>query len=184
MHDDDFFQNNDLGGSLASVFDDLPDFLYFVKDTNLRLVAINERLAREIEVEDKHSILGMTDYDYLPKHMADAYKKDDQWVLESGKSIRGKVELVTRSKGFVDWSRTTKSPLINQKGEVVGVIGVTSPFERGVSGRVAEEALGAAVAMMHESFHENIPVQKFADVSNMSISSFVRKFRKIYENDL
>ena len=180
MYNDDFFQNNGLGDYLGSVFDNLPGFLYFVKDTDLRLVAINERLSRKIEVEDKRSILGMTDYDYLPKHMADAYKKDDLWVLENGEAIRGKVELVTRGKGFVDWSRTTKSPLLNRAGDIVGIIGVTSPFERGVSGRVAEEALGAALTMMHESFHENIPVKELADICHMSISSFVRKFKSIY----
>jgi len=181
MHDDDFFQNNGLGDYIALVFDDLPEFLYFVKDTNLRLVAINDRLARKIEVEDKRSIIGMTDYDYLPKHMADAYKEDDLWVLEHGESIRGKVELVTRGKGFVDWSRTTKSPLRNREGEVVGIIGVTCPFERGVSGREAQDSLGVALTMMHESFNENIPVQKLADASHMSISSFVRGFKKIYD---
>ena len=180
MYNDYFFQNNGLGDYLGSVFDDLPGFLYFVKDEELRLVAINERLSQKIGVEDKRSILGMTDYDYLPKHMADAYKKDDLWVLERGEAIRGKVELVTRGKGFVDWSRTTKSPLLNRAGDIVGIVGVTCPFERGVSGRVAQEELGAALAMMHTSFHENVPVQQLADICHMSISSFVRRFKNVF----
>ncbi|MFC4995802.1 PAS domain-containing protein [Rubritalea tangerina] len=71
-----------------------------MKDCDLRLVAINRRLAEKIAVVDKQSIIGMTDYDYLPSHMADAYKEDDLWVLETGKSIRGKVELVTSGKGW------------------------------------------------------------------------------------
>lgn len=181
MHNDDFFQNNGLGDYLSSVFDDLPDFLYFVKDVDLRLVAFNERLSQKIDIEDKRSILGMTDYDYLPKHMADAYKEDDLWVLEHGKSIQGKVELVTCGKGLVAWSKTTKSPLRNREGQIVGIIGVISPFEQGINGAGAQEVLVEALAMMHGSFREYIPMKKLADVSNMSIGSFVRMFREIYE---
>ncbi|MFC4991775.1 helix-turn-helix domain-containing protein [Rubritalea tangerina] len=181
MHDDAFFQKYDLGGVMCEVFDDLPGFLYFVKDCDLRLVAINRRLAEKIAVVDKQSIIGMTDYDYLPSHMADAYKEDDLWVLETGKSIRGKVELVTSGKGLVDWSRTTKTPLRDAKGEIVGIIGVTRPFERGVSGREAKEVLGAALQLMHDSFHENVPISRLAKVSHLSVSSFVRRFKKHFD---
>ena len=145
MYNEDFFQKNGLDDYRGLVFDDLPGVLYFVKDKELRLVAINELLYQKIGFEDKRSILGMTDYDYLPKHMADAYKKDDLWVLERGEAIRDKVELVIRGEGSVEWSRTTKSPLLNRDGDIVGIVGVTCPFERGVSGTVAQEDVRASI---------------------------------------
>jgi len=181
MHDAAFFQKYDVDGYLGDLFDHMLGFLYFVKDEQLRIVALNQRLADAIEVEDKQSILGMTDYDYLPPHLADAYRTDDLQVLNAGKALVNKVELVSRGKGLVDWSTTTKSPLMDSKGKVRGLVGVTRPFETGVSGLEAVGEMGPAIAEMKKHCHETLSVKTLADFVHMSVSSFERKFKNYFD---
>ena len=57
MQDDRFFQKNQIENHLATIFDDLPGFIYFVKDLDLRYVAYNQRLC-EIFEADPSEILG------------------------------------------------------------------------------------------------------------------------------
>jgi len=180
MHDTAFFQEHDLGGYLGDLFEQMPGFLYFVKDVNLRIVACNKRLAEKVQLEAHDSLLGLTDYDYLPAHLADSYKEDDLHVLETGKPIVDKVELVTRGNGLVDWSTTTKTPLKSNDGRIVGVMGVTRPFQGGVSGVQANSELGTALQEMQHRFADNVPVTELARMSHMSVSSFERKFKKCF----
>ena len=180
MHDAAFFQKYDVDGYLGDLFDHMPGFLYFVKDEQLRIVALNQRLADAIEVEDKQSILGMTDHDYLPPHLADAYRTDDLQVLRSGKALANKVELVNRGQGLVDWSTTTKTPLMDSKGKIRGLVGVTRPFETGISGLEAAGEMGPAISAMKNHYHETLSVKALADILHMSVSSFERKFKKYF----
>lgn len=180
MHDAAFFQKHDVDSYLGNLFDHMPGFLYFVKDCNFRLVALNKRLADAIEVEDKLSILGMTDHDYLPGHLADNYRIDDLHVLKTGKPVVNKVELVSRGKGLVDWSTTTKTPLMDSKGVIRGLVGVTRPFEAGISGLEAVGEMGPAIAEMKKRYHETLSVKTLAHLVHMSVSSFERKFKKYF----
>ena len=106
QYDSTFFKKSNLAPAILNMFEELPGYLCFIKDSDRRLVAINDRLAELISVEDKAAIIGMNDFDYLPMHLAEVYEQDDFAVLE-GATVSNKVELVSRSKGLVDWSNTT-----------------------------------------------------------------------------
>jgi PAS domain-containing protein len=115
MQNDDFFQTHKVSNLLADIFDDLPGFVYFVKDVEQRYVAFNKRLLEIFDVEDPADILGKRDNDFMPPNLFKEILKDDILVLETGESIINRVELVPRGNGFVDWSTTTKKPLLNMR---------------------------------------------------------------------
>jgi PAS domain S-box-containing protein len=179
MQDDRFFQKNQIENHLASIFDDLPGFIYFVKDLDLRYVAYNQRLC-EIFEADPYEILGKRDDDYIPPHILDDIRKDDLTILETGKSIVNRVELVPRGNGFVDWSNTTKKPLYNQNGEICGIIGVTRPFNQGTTSLSMNEELGGALQRLHQDYRDNIAITDLAKTANLSLSSFLRKFKTCF----
>ena len=109
MQDDKFFRTHQVSDTLANIFDDLPGFVYFVKDLETRYVAFNQRLMEIFNVTDPSDILGKRDDDFMPPNLFKEILKDDMLVLETGKSIINRVELVPGGKGFVDWSTTTKN---------------------------------------------------------------------------
>ena len=178
MKDLAFFSKNQLSDHGEGLFDHLPGFLYFVKDTKLRFVSANNRLAKKLGVSTPEDLLGKTDWDFFPPGQANAYAKDDRQVIATGKPMYNKVELVPRGKGFVDWSTTTKIPLFNNDGKIVAIAGTTRPFSTGTSAIDIHSELGVSLKAMHERFSENIRVTELAKLANLSVSTFERKFKK------
>lgn len=180
MQDDGFFQKNQVENHLASIFDDLPGFIYFVKNPDLQYVAYNQRLCEIFDASHPDEIIGKKDDDYIPAHILEHIRKDDLRILETGESIVNRVELVPRGNGFVDWSTTTKKPLYNQEGEICGIIGITRPFDQGTTSLSKNEELGPALNLLHKHYRENIAISALANAANLSLSSFLRKFKTCF----
>mgnify|MGYP000524795769 CR=1 FL=1 len=180
MQNDDFFQTHQVSDMLADIFDDLPGFIYFVKDLEHRYVAFNKRLMNIFDVDDGADILGKRDDDFMPPNLFKEIMKDDISVIETGESIINRVELVPRGNGFVDWSTTTKKPLFDNKGKVCGIVGVTRPFSQGTTSLMKNEELGDALETIHISFRENLPISELAASVHLSLSSFLRKFKACF----
>ena len=175
--DTDFFKDSTISSSIIDVFEEIPGYLYFVKNRNFELVAVNQRLADLIPVEDKSQILGMTDHDYLSDSLADAYRKNDVKVLQTGEKIVNKVELITNKSGNVDWSNTTKVPIRNDRGEIIGILGITRPYQGSIMAKQADKDLGNTMEIIRTQYHKNLNIQELAKSANMSCSSFERKFK-------
>jgi len=180
MQDDKFFQKHSVVGCLSDIFDDLPGFVYFVKDADLKYVAFNERLKEIFDIQEGDDILGKKDDDFMPPHLVDEIRKDDLKILETGESIINRVELVPRGNGFVDWSTTTKRPFIDTLGEICGIVGVTRPFSQGTTSLTRNEELGDVLKTIHSTFRENLPITELAASAHLSLSSFLRKFKACF----
>ncbi len=180
MQDDRFFQKNQIGDHVSSIFDDLAGFTFFVKDTKLRYVAFNKRLLHLFGVKDGTLILGKTDADFMPSHILKEIRKDDLRIIKTGISILNQVELVPSGTGFVDWSTTSKKPLYNGTGKLCGILGVTRPFSQSTASLQQSDELGSSLKLMHQSFRDNIAITKLAAAANLSLSSFQRKFKSCF----
>jgi AraC-like DNA-binding protein len=180
MQDDVFFQENQIGHHVATIFDELVGFTYFVKDTELRYVAFNKRLLQLFGVEHGTEILGKKDVDFMPDHIVNSIQKADLEILETGKPILNRVELVPTGNGFVDWSTTNKKPLFNIHGKICGIIGVTRPFSQSTTSLQQSDELGSSLKLMHQSFRDNIAITELAKSANLSLSSFQRKFKACF----
>jgi len=92
----------------------------FTKDKNGVFVDVNLSFAKFYAVTpDK--LIGMTDYDLLPKEEADALWKTDQKVLQTGKIYRS--EGVNTVRGEKITALTTKVPLRDENGDIIGLVG-------------------------------------------------------------
>lgn len=180
VQDDRFFQEHRVGSYLSTIFDEIPGFIFFIKDRDRRYVAYNQRLCQIFNAEKDDEILGKRDDDYIPENIREKIREDDLKILATGESLINQVELVPRGNGFVDWSTTTKKPLRDDAGEICGIIGVTRPFLQGTTSMAKNEELGAALKLLHESYHDNIPISRLAEVSNCSLSTLLRKFKACF----
>ena len=108
---------------LRALIDNIPDFMY-VKDTGSRLMVANLHLARTVGVEAPEEMLGKTDFDYYPREMADGFFKDEQNVIRSGLPLYNREEKGTDSKGNEIHVLTTKVPLLDSEGHIIGIAGI------------------------------------------------------------
>ncbi len=106
---------------LQSVLDTIPVRVFW-KDLNSVYLGSNKLFAQDAKVKSSKSLVGKTDVDFYPNE-AEAYRLDDKKVIDSGKSKLNFEEHQTSPDGSSMWLRTSKIPLKNVAGEVVGVLG-------------------------------------------------------------
>lgn len=108
---------------LRSVLNTAPIRIFW-KDRNLRFLGCNAAFARDAGLADVLDVLGKDD-SQMPWHeQAAQYRADDQRVLDSGAPLQPLEEPQTTHDGRTVWLRTSKVPLRDDSGAVVGVLGV------------------------------------------------------------
>lgn len=110
------------------LMNNMPDVIYF-KDKKGKLTLVNEAHARGLGLKPEQ-VVGKTDFDFFPKDRAMAMKKDDDLVIKTGKPIIDKIERATRPDGIDNYVSTTKIPRFDDKGKVIGLIGITRDITR------------------------------------------------------
>ncbi|MBU1125226.1 MAG: cell wall metabolism sensor histidine kinase WalK, partial [Candidatus Omnitrophica bacterium] len=107
----------------ADFMDNVPDVIYF-KDRKGRLLFVNHAHAKGLGLKPSQ-VVGKSDFDFFPKKKALKMAKDDAHVLSTGKPIIDKIERATRADGIDNYSSTTKIPRFDDKGRVIGLMGIT-----------------------------------------------------------
>ena len=108
---------------LRTLIDHLPDAVY-VKDDQGRKVLANladvQNMGRQTEAE----VLGKSDFELFPKEVAAGFFADDQEVIRSGQPVQQREEYFLNAQGEQRWLLTSKLPLRNERGEIVGLVGI------------------------------------------------------------
>ncbi len=109
---------------LPNLLENLPDLIYF-KDRDCRFIKINPALAKHYGLMSPKDAVGKTDFDFSPREEAEGYYADEQEIMRTGNPLVDREEKKTWGDGTVFWISTTKMPLRNQLGEIVGTFGIS-----------------------------------------------------------
>jgi diguanylate cyclase (GGDEF)-like protein/PAS domain S-box-containing protein len=106
-----------------TLVDNIPDSIY-VKDKDGRKILTNRSDLDFIGVQHEADVLGKTDAEVFPGHLASEYIKDDQNVLRNARSVINREEIVENATGIKRWLLTSKIPLKGQDGQIMGLVGI------------------------------------------------------------
>lgn len=132
---------------LQAVIDAIPDPI-FVKDREHRWIVVNDAFCALLG-RTREQILGRSDPDLFPPEQVEVFWRMDDAVIE-GRAAIDNEELVTRASGEVRTIWTRKIPLLNARGEAVGVCGLITDISEQVERRDREqrEIIAAQNAML------------------------------------
>ncbi len=109
---------------LSSLLSTIPDHIY-VKDRQSRFIRINNSMAQRMGLRDPGAAIGKSDVDFFTAEHAQPAFQQEQDMMATGESIIAVEEKETWTDGLVTWASSTKVPLRNPAGEIVGLIGVS-----------------------------------------------------------
>ncbi|MCF7941339.1 MAG: PAS domain S-box protein [Spirochaetia bacterium] len=115
---------------LSSLLEHMPSGVFW-KDVNSVYLGANDRFAHDAGVASYKDVIGKTDRD-LP-FVADEYehyRADDLKVIRNKEPISEEVNTLYREDGRQGWSYTSKVPLLDDSGEVFGLLGVYTDISK------------------------------------------------------
>lgn len=108
---------------LRTLIDSSPDYI-FIKDAQGRFLVSNEAHAQAVHVS-ADALVGLTAFDVFPVEMAEQFHADDIAVMKSGQPLLNLEQTTLDAQGELRTVLTTKVPLRDQLGQVIGLVGIS-----------------------------------------------------------
>ena len=110
---------------LETFIENVPDTIYF-KDEEGKIIRVNKAHAEKFGVMDPEEIIGRTDFDFYPASEANLKFEQEKKIMQTGMPIINIEEPTASGR----WSLTTKMPLQNEKGKIIGTFGISKDITR------------------------------------------------------
>lgn len=137
---------------LRTIIDNLPLNVY-VKDLESRKTLINKAELDYLGFKDEKEGLGKNDYETFPKEYAKIFIEEDQNVFKTGKAIINKETLIEDPTKRRVWYLLSKVPMVNEKGEIDRLIGISIDITEQKS---VQEQLSAS-ELMFKNLTKSVP---------------------------
>ncbi|MGA1791956.1 MAG: PAS domain S-box protein [bacterium] len=123
----------------------------FLKDTNSVYISCNENYAKDLKMKPDE-IPGKTDYDFFPKKLAEKYRTDDQRIIRSGKTEGLEERYIQDGKNT--WIYTLKTPVKDENGHIIGILGIFWDITERKKSQQALEAFAKELGKQKKSLEE------------------------------
>lgn len=175
---DAFFSKVQPPHQLLALCEYLPDVDFFAKDAESRFTAVSKSTLTRVGFEREEDLLGRGDEAIHPPHVAKAVRADDLEVMCSRRALVDRVEALYSRTRAKDWFLTTKVPLFDGNGNVVGLMGFVRPY-RG-PGSAPDPQIDRVVTCIQKNFDERLLVEDLARLAKLSVRQLNRRFQEIF----
>ena len=118
---------------------------------------------------------------FLPEQIAREIIQDDRSVIESGRPIVNKLEVIVDESGRLLWVLTTKTLARNKRGEICGVMGLTRPVGTTDMLPNGYRQFSKVIDYVEEHYRSQLEVSELARIACLSESQFRKRFMKLFK---
>jgi len=97
---------------------------FYWMDLDGRFMGLNDKVLEAIGSKNRENVIGKTRYDLYPKEIADAFQEEADRFVSAGKDSYTEDKIVD-AYGKTRYYSAIRSPLHNEQGEIIGVIGTS-----------------------------------------------------------
>lgn len=162
---------------VLSMFDLLSDVWFWIKDKDCKVVFANDTYIESVGFKHLEQIVGKTDDELSPRHIAKQFMVDDQKVMR-GEVVTDRLEMNIAPDGELAWFLTSKRPLFNAANEIIGSYGVTRHLQKSSKAISGIKELKEPIDYIRKHYKEDISIENLASVAHLSISALERRFKK------
>jgi AraC-like DNA-binding protein len=165
--------------ALCELFDLLPEVQAWIKDARHRYLWVNRAFLLNYGLHRLDEVLGKTDHDLSPPHLAAQFLAGDEAVL-AGQTVQGRLELIGRFDHTASWSFTTKRQVRDAKGRAIGTTGITRVLDAAQIDQREDIRLGVVISMMTQRLGRAVTNAEMAKAAGMSSRAFERAFERAF----
>ena len=162
-----------------ALFDALPLVVFYAKDTQSRYVRVNAASLAQHGVGSEAEMLGRDDRDFHPPAMAAAYIAEDRRVMASRRPLPGQVWLVFHHGGLPHWYVSTKVPIFDPRGKVIGIAGAMYRINQPAEQARYFRELVPVIRHIEHHYAERIIMSEMAALAGLSSTHFNRRFQDL-----
>jgi AraC-like DNA-binding protein len=159
----------------------LPGIHFFVKDRQGRMMAASPGIVDRVGLQSEDQIIGKTDFDFFPSHMAEKFVRDDRTVIKTGKPLLQCVEIWFNEQRLLDWFSTNKLPLRDARSRIVGIMGTVSSYQHSRTASVPYSQIGVVVDYISEHHRRKLTVTELAEIAHISPRHLHRRFVEFFK---
>lgn len=165
---------------IEQLFDHVPETAFFIKDSRGRYAAVNQSLVERCGLEEKRQLLGRHVREIYPKVLAELYASQDQTVLRTGRPIIDHLELHWYARRQPGWCLTTKLPMRDQRGTIVGVVGISRDLRAPGDREIIPASLASTLEYLEAHCDEPISPAALARLAGLPPVRFARLIKRIF----
>ncbi|MFM0572448.1 AraC family transcriptional regulator [Paraburkholderia caledonica] len=165
---------------LVPLFDAMPDVVFFVKDHEARYVIVNATLAARCGYKDRRSLLGKTAAEAFPSRFGRIYMEQDKAVVRDNNRLVDQLELHLYPGRQPGWCLTSKVPLRDIKGRVLGVAGISRDLRAAASTHPSYQRVAIAVKHIQDHYAHPLKLADLAALIDMSVAQVERYFFRVF----
>lgn len=166
-------------GDLFPLLDHVEELQCWIKDRAQHYRRVNRGFLLNYSLRSENQILGRGDEALSPPHLVEQFRRDDEAVL-AGSRVVDRIELVGSWDHCASWHLTTKVPLRDADGTIVGTAGLTRRLPEAGALELPDPALERVIALMRSDYPRELDNAELAAAAGLSVSAFERRFRRAF----
>lgn len=165
---------------LESLFDHSPDIAFFVKDKEGLYVSVNQSLMERHGLKSKREVIGKRTNDICPGELGRQAVEQDERVLRTGRPLVEHLELHWARPYRPVWCLTTKVPILDHIGKVIGLVGYSRDLRLPLSADEVPRQFAAALAEFEQSLANEVTPAWLAERSGLSNQRLTRLVKRLF----
>jgi PAS domain S-box-containing protein len=165
---------------IEQLFDHVPETAFFLKDAHGRYLAVNQSLVERCGLQEKKQLLGRHVREVFPAELAALYTSQDESVLRTGRPVIDHLELHWYDRRRLGWCLTTKLPMRNSAGEIVGVVGISRDLRAPGDRETIPTSLAGTLEYLENHCDEPLSPGALARRAGLSPARFARLIKRIF----
>jgi PAS domain S-box-containing protein len=165
---------------IEQLFDQVPETAFFLKDAQGCYLAVNQSLVERCGMQEKHQLIGRSVRDIFPKELAELYASQDRAVLRTGRPIVDHLELHWYAHRRPGWCLTTKIPMRNNAGAIVGIAGISRDLRAPGDAETIPQKLASTLEYLESHYHESVTPGSLARHASLPPVRFARLIKRIF----
>ncbi|MDI1315642.1 helix-turn-helix domain-containing protein [Prosthecobacter sp.] len=158
----------------------VPGVFFFVKDRQGRFLRANRALLDRLGMQDEAEIVGTTDHDRYPPHLADRLVAGDRQVMTSGQPLLDHADILYDESGGFMWFRSHKYPLRDRRGRIVGVFGITTAHRGGARHSLGNATVDRSLKIIDQQGADgSLRIAALARATGVSVRTLNRNFQQV-----